>query len=270
MDKQGAIIVVSFGTAVDTGRKACIEPVERKIRDSFPRFEVRRAFTSKVVIRKLSERNIQVDSLEQALDKLIMEGYKRMIVQTTHLTPGEEYHHKVVAVVKEYEQRKNCTKISIGRPLLYYDGRDGQVDDYAILAEALKHQMSQLKLFGRTVLFMGHGSPHCHNPAYNRLQQSLDAAGIPAVIGVLEESDEPNFETALKRLQKHKITQVTLMPLLLVAGGHVNRDMTGHASNSWELRLRQAGFTVDAYMHGLGEIEKVQEIYVSHIKDVMD
>ena len=80
-DQEGAIVVVSFGTTFDDTRKACIEKIENKIRDSFLEYEVRRAFTSKIVIKKLAERNIQVDTLEQALNKLSQEGYKNIIVQ---------------------------------------------------------------------------------------------------------------------------------------------------------------------------------------------
>ena len=268
-DQEGAIVVVSFGTTFDDTRKACIEKIENKIRDSFPEYEVRRAFTSKIVIKKLAERNIQVDTLEQALNKLSQEGYKNIIVQTTHLTPGEEYDHKVIAVVKKYEKNQVFDRISVGRPVMVFDGSEGNVDDYAILAEALKSQMPMLQLPGRAVLFMGHGSPHHHNPAYNRLQQSFKAANIHAVIGVVEESDDPNFETALAKLKELKITHVTLMPLLVVAGGHVNHDMAGNEPNSWESRLLKEGFTVDTYMHGLGENENVQDIYVNHVKDVM-
>ncbi|MDU2066585.1 MAG: sirohydrochlorin cobaltochelatase, partial [Sporomusaceae bacterium] len=48
MDKK-AILVVSFGTTYAQGRKENIESVENKIKQSFPDYEVRRAFTSRFV-----------------------------------------------------------------------------------------------------------------------------------------------------------------------------------------------------------------------------
>ena len=58
--KKG-ILVVSFGTTYEHTRKLCIESVENRIRDEFKDFEVRRAFTSGMVINKLKERdNIEI------------------------------------------------------------------------------------------------------------------------------------------------------------------------------------------------------------------
>ena len=59
-----AIVVVSFGTTFDDSREKCIESVENKITEMFPYYEVRRAFTSNIVMKKLADRGIQVDNLD--------------------------------------------------------------------------------------------------------------------------------------------------------------------------------------------------------------
>ncbi|XEQ91876.1 Sirohydrochlorin cobaltochelatase [Sporomusa carbonis] len=265
-----AIVVVSFGTTFPEERRESIEAVENKIRAGFPEYEVRRAFTSKIVMKRMAEtQNIQVDSLEQALEKLYKDGYKEVIVQSTHLTPGEEYDNKIVAVVHKYA--KDFDKIVIGRPVLVYDGSNGTPDDFAIAVKALKSQMPLLQLHDRSVVFMGHGSPHQHNPAYGKLQQAFDTAGVHAVVGVVEEVDHPNYGDAVALLKERNIKRVILMPLMLVAGDHANNDMAGDEPDSWKNLLAADGFqVVDIYLHGLGANSEFQNIYVQHIKDAIE
>ena len=48
-----AILVVSFGTSYEETREKTIGAIEEDFRRAFPDFEVRRAFTSGMIIRKL-------------------------------------------------------------------------------------------------------------------------------------------------------------------------------------------------------------------------
>ncbi|HEY3424047.1 MAG TPA: sirohydrochlorin cobaltochelatase, partial [Negativicutes bacterium] len=251
-------------------RQSCIEGVENKIRKNFPDYEVRRAFTSKIVMKRLAENDkLYIDSLEQALDKLKKEGFKEVIVQTTHLTPGEEYDKKVVAVVEQYAKTKVFDKITIGRPVLFFQGENGTPDDFAILVKALESQIPIMQISGRYVVFMGHGSPHQPNPAYQKLQEKFNAAGLNVLVGVVEESDHPNFEDIKALLLEKNAQKITLMPLMLVAGDHANNDMAGAEPDSWKNQLAAEGFQMETYIHGLGENAAVQDIYVQHVRDAI-
>lgn len=262
-----AIVVVSFGTTFDDARKACIESVENEIKAAFPDYEVRRAFTSRIVMKRLADRGIYADTLEQALDKLKAEGYTDVVIQSTHLTPGEEYDKKIIAPVKTYEN--SFQSIKIGRPVLMNDGTNGQADDFSIAVKALKTQLPKVQK-GQEIVFMGHGSPHQHNPAYQALQDKFDAAKLPVTIGVVEETDHPNFEDVVARLAaKKSVKSVLLMPLMLVAGDHANNDMAGDEDDSWKNLLKAEGYQVDTYVHGLGENQEIQKIYVQHVRDAI-
>lgn len=264
-----AIVVTSFGTTFDDARAANIESVEKAIKANFPDYEVRRAFTSKIVMKRLAERSILVNDLEQTLANLKKEGYREVVVQTTHLTPGEEFDNKVMATVNKHLQAKSFDKLFVGRPLLTYQGQNGQTDDFVVMTNALKQQMPVLQLPDRAIVFMGHGSPNRHNPAYGLLQERLTAAEMNAVVGVVEEVDHPNFEDALATLKEKGYKKVVLMPLMLVAGDHANNDMAGDEDDSWKNLLKKEGFQVDTYLHGLGENTAVQEIYVQHVRDAI-
>lgn len=262
-----AIVVVSFGTVNDEVRRNCIESVENKIKASFPAYEVRRAFTSNFIIKKLSARGIYVDTLPQALEKIKQEGYPEVIVQSTHLTPGEEYENKIVQVVQSYKEQ--FEKISVGRPVFMSEEYNGKTDDFLLGIQAVRHQIPKHH-FSTEIVFMGHGSPNQHNAVYEILQRRLDEMDAHITIGVLEENDYPNIEHILIRLKEKKwIKRVILMPFLLVAGNHVEVDMAGAHAQSWRSRLIKSGYEVQVYLHGLGENEAFQELYVAHIKDAI-
>ncbi len=51
-----AILVVSFGTTYHESRMKTIEAIEQSIREEFPEYEVRRAFTSRIIIEILKKK----------------------------------------------------------------------------------------------------------------------------------------------------------------------------------------------------------------------
>lgn len=263
-----AIVVVSFGTTYEDARRSCIEVIEQRIEQAFPEYDCYRAFTANFVIKRLAERDhIYVDHLKTVLDKLHASGYSEVIIQPTHLTPGEEYEKKVLAVAQPYQSL--FSKLVIGRPLLYFTGEDGKPDDFSMTVSALGSQIPEQLVQGQTIVLMGHGSPHQHNPAYKRMQEYLDAAGINGVVGVVEESDYPNFEDMLRLLAAKQSNKIILMPLLLVAGDHANQDMAGDDEESWKNKFIAEGYEVEVYLHGLGENKEIQDLYVQHVHDAI-
>jgi len=264
-----AIVVVSFGTTYADVRQSCIEAVEKRIQDAFPEYKIYRAFTSNFVIKRLAEReNIQIDDLKTVLEKLYRESYTEVVIQSTHLTAGEEYENKVMRVSLPYKSK--FTKFAIGRPLLYFTGDDGKPDDFSMTVAALRVQISLGMEEDQAVVFMGHGSPHQHNPAYERMQQYFDRERIPAVVGVVEETDYPNFADLQEGLQKKNSKKLILMPMLLVAGDHAKNDMAGTSKESWKNKLIAQGYEVEIYLHGLGENIAIQDLYVQHVRDAIE
>jgi len=263
-----AIVVVSFGTTFDEAREKCIESVENKISEMFPFYEVRRAFTSNIVMKRLAEKGIMVDNLEQALTKLKNEGYTYVIIQSTHLIPGEEYNTKILEVAAKH--KNDFQTIKIGRPVLTYSGDGNTTNDYKEFVKALKKQLPKNQGQYTQIIFMGHGSNHENGTVYSKLQLELDKQGVKGYVAVVEDGAEPSFDSVLKKLAANKETKkVLLMPLMLVAGDHANNDMAGEEEDSWKSILTAKGYAVEIYMHGLGENKAFQDIYVEHIKDAI-
>ena len=58
--------------------------------------------------------------------------------------------------------------------------------------------------------------------------------------------------------------------LMDVAGDHANNDMAGDEDDSWKSQLTAEGYEVECLIHGLGENEAIQQIYVEHTQAAVD
>ena len=68
MSLKKAILAVSFGTSHEETRKKTIEAIENQIKECFPEYEVRRAFTSGMIMNVLKKRdNMHIDNVEEAM-----------------------------------------------------------------------------------------------------------------------------------------------------------------------------------------------------------
>jgi sirohydrochlorin cobaltochelatase len=260
-----AILVVSFGTSHQDTRKVTIDAIENRIREEFKDYEVRKAYTSHMIIKKIKERDgIIVDVPEAALSKLKEEGFSEVIVQPLHVIPGEEYDYiKKVISHKFYD---SFDRLVVGRPLLYFKGEEEDVpDDYTVMVHALKEQLPR----EQAVILMGHGSVHPANSTYACFESVLADEDINNVYMATVEG-YPTLERAVKYLKKRDTKEVTLMPFMIVAGDHAKNDMAGEDEDSWKSILEYDGFKVNIYLHGLGENVQVQNIFLQHIKDAVD
>lgn len=260
--KKG-ILVVSFGTSFAETRKKTIEAIEDRIKENFKEYEVRRAFTSHIIIKKLKNRdNIIVDTPEEAMEKFAMEGFDEVVMQPLHLIPGLEYDY-INTIKEKYEERFKSVKI--GRPLLYYKCEEEGIDDYTIMAEAVKKQIYG----GANVLLMGHGTPHYANAVYSCMEMVFHDCGMENVFMANVEG-YPYISDALKKIKEKNAMEITLMPFMLVAGDHAQNDMAGDDEDSFKSILQAQGIKTKVYMHGLGENEEIQKIYIQHLKDAIN
>ncbi|EGO62550.1 sirohydrochlorin cobaltochelatase [Acetonema longum] len=263
-DKK-AILVVSFGTTYADARQACIESVEERMRAAFPGYEVRRAFTSRMIIRRLAERDgVLVDNEQQALERLLAEGFSEVYVQPLHIVAGDEYE-KISRIVSDYVHAEKFSRLELGRPLLYYMGQGNHPDDYLAAIEALDVMPGP----DEAVVFMGHGGLHPANAAYAAMELKLQDAGKHNVFLYAVEG-YPSLQRIIGQLRDRSVREVKLQPFMLVAGNHVRKDMDGEEKETAKSMLTAAGFAVELKLNGLGENPAIQDIYVQHVRDIID
>ena len=75
----------------------------------------------------------------------------------------------------------------------------------------------------------------------------------------------PTFDTMLARLKSDKAKQVTLVPLMFVAGEHAKYDI----SVEWKENLEEKGLKVLLRIEGLGQIPEIQDIFIDHIRHAL-
>ena len=106
------ILVVSFGTSYNDSRALTLDAIEQEIAKANPDWDVRRAYTAQTIIDKLAQRdNLQIDNVIQAMDKLVADGVKELVIQPTHVMPGYEYDD-VVREVTPYAEKFEKFSIS--------------------------------------------------------------------------------------------------------------------------------------------------------------
>ena len=253
--QEQAILVVSFGTSYKETLEKTIGAIEISIQRAFPDRKVYRAFTSRMIKTKLEEENIFVCNVQEALEQIIADGRtKELIVQPTHIINGIEYDfmREQVAPYKE-----KFEKIFFGNPLL------STIEDYKELATILKESYAIEK--DEAMVLMGHGSLHHANSAYPAFEYVLKDAGYDNIyIGTVE--GYPTLEEVKRQLERKHVRKVCLVPMMIVAGEHANQDMI-EKDNSWKAQLEREGYAVRYYRKGLGELEKIQNMFVRHIRE---
>lgn len=259
--KDQAILVVSFGTSYNDSRDVTIGAIEEKIQAAFPDYDVRRAFTSQIIIDILKEREgLEIDNVTEALDRAVADGVKTLVVQPTHLMNGYEY----TDLANELENYKDSfEKVVLAEPLLTSD------DDFDAVAEAIVADTAAVAEEGTAVCFMGHGTEADSNGVYAKLQDVLKAKGYNNYyIGTVEAT--PTLEDVIAAVQQGNYDKVVLQPLMVVAGDHANNDMAGDEEDSWKSQFEAAGFAVECQLRGMGQMEAIQAIYVAHTQAAID
>ena len=261
---KDAILVVSFGTSFKETREKTIEAVEKAVKEKYGDWEVRRAFTSKMIIKKLKERDgLFIDYIDEALQKLADDGFERIVVMPTHVMNGTEYDF-VVSISAGFRDRFKCLRIS--KPLLTSE------EDYDAVIKAM--EASYLKRVfdgpsnGKAMVFMGHGSEHYANASYCQLQMKLIALGYEHVYVTTVEGF-PSFEDTMRFMSGHKYSKVVLAPFMLVAGDHAVNDMAGDEEDSLKSRFIDAGCEVECLIEGLGEHKEFQDLFLDHLEQVI-
>ena len=280
---ENELLVVSFGTSFNDSRTQDIGGIEKALQAAYPDWSVRRAFTAQIIINHVQARDGEkIDNMDQALQRAVDNGVKNLIVQPTHLMHGAEYD-ELTEAVESYKDKFESVKIA--EPLLGEVGNDATVINEdkeavakAITAEAVKtanyDSLDAAADDGTAFVFMGHGTSHTAKVSYSQMQTQMEKLGYKNVfIGTVEgEPEETACEAVIEAVKNAGYKKVVLRPLMVVAGDHANNDMAGDDDDSWKSQFEasKAFDSIETQIAGLGGIADVQQLYVSHVKAVLD
>jgi sirohydrochlorin cobaltochelatase len=252
------IVLTAFGTS--TAAFDTYKHIEDQVKQRFPGYEIRWAFTSTKVRQKvLQEQQKELKNLPQTLKDLKAAGFTRVVVQSLHVVPGAEWDE----VVKQSRGVPGL-QVALGKPLL--SSRADQIWVLRALAKTFPQDLQR-----NAMVLVGHGSPNPQGEAtyiaFERLVRSRypDQNVFFGVVG-----GKPSKEAALLAVRKSGATEVKFVPFLLVAGEHVNQDILGDGPESWKSELLKAGtYRIQGVRQGLGYQEGVVRLYLDHLDEAL-
>lgn len=253
-----AILAVSFGTSYHETMEKTIGFIEKKISEKYREYDIFRAFTSSIIVKKLKGEGFDINGVKDELNRILNLGYEECYIQPTHMIAGIEYEK----VLREAEEFKDKFKVlKIGKPLFQ------TTNDLKKLVKILGENIEFND--GEAVVLMGHGSEHCVNTVYAALDYMFKDFGYENFfVGTVEAY--PDLETVLKFVKAKKYKKAVLMPLLMVAGDHALNDMAGDEDDSWVNIFNSNGVEARAVVKGIGEYVQVAEMYIEHIQEYLN
>lgn len=257
-ETKKAILAVSFGTSHNDTREVTIDAIEKDMQDAFPDYPLYRAWTSKMIIKKLKNRDgVHVNTVKEAMEQMRADGITDVLVQPTHVINGIEND-----LMKEdaLSYQEDFHSISFGDPLL--TSEQDSLDVIQSIADEFSHLQEQ-----EVLVLMGHGTTHYANAIYAALDYTFKDKGHKNIfLGTVEAY--PTMESLLKMVNAYQPSKVVLAPFMIVAGDHAKNDMAGDDPESWYSQFKAAGYEVETVIKGLGEYPGIRKILVEHLRQL--
>ncbi len=267
------IVLAPYGSLYDPAL-ATYERIVQVYEKEFSGYGIRLAFTSTLMRKRLEEKKgINVPGLLGALQELQDLGCNKVAVQSLQIVPGGEFHQIAELV---YSLRSGHTYgipgLGLGLPLLsgLSDCRTVSSLLPALISRAGVDILSEGngQRSREAVLLAGHGTGHPADALYCLLagilkkeHRNVYFASIEGALG---------FEDILPDLRERGVERVLVMPFMLVAGGHVEKDLFGADEVSWKSILEREGYAVLSYNRGLGDSSEIVSLFLERTKDALE
>lgn len=251
--KTKAILFVAYGIVDNKTRANTIGKLVKVASELFPNYDIRVAFTSEFMIKKVLEKGIKINNISNTLKDLAECKITEVILQPLHIIYGGEYERMYYAAK---ELRYLFQSIKIGQPLL------GNTQDYFEICELLDKEYGVDKK--ECLVLMGHGSEHYANSSYSALAYTLKQRNYKNIfIGALEAY--PSIDVILQEIKDYSPKKVKLVPFLFAVASHAKEDMAGEKETSWKSQIEKLGYPVEVVMKGLADSETFRNIFINHL-----
>ena len=242
-------MLVAFGTSVPEARKV-FDHIDARAKERFAGYDIRWAFTSSFIRKKLAKQGIVTLSPDQVVANLQKEGVSRAVFQSLHIAPGQEF--------KEIESvDTGDMEISIGSALLTDDEDINQV----------VRILGKNRIGSAANIIVAHGNEH--KPQFNKqlIAFTKVAETRHKNTWVCSVEGQPGTESLKIAKQKAgRLGKVNFIPLMIVAGDHILNDVMGDEADSWKTVI---GAKKTTCAKPLGYNDKILEIYFNHIDEAM-
>jgi sirohydrochlorin cobaltochelatase len=270
LDKPG-IVLAPYGTLYPPAL-ATYDRIRAAYEAAFPGSPVRLAFTSRLMIRRLAEKEgIAVPDISSALSSLKGEGCRQAVLQSLQIVPGSEFHLAAAAARDWQAGDAAFDRLALGLPLLagLEDCRRISALLPALLERSDEKEQALNETEGEAMVLVAHGTGHPADALYSLLADVLrrEHRGDNVFLGSIE--GYPGLFELLPELKSCAARAVRLLPFLLVAGGHAQNDIAGQSPASWKSALERVGFSVSADLRGLGECPEIVSLFLEHTRSAL-
>ncbi|SEA35636.1 sirohydrochlorin cobaltochelatase [Desulfuromusa kysingii] len=247
--EKPAIVLVAFGTSVDTARPV-FDYINDKACERYAGYDVQWAFTSQFIIDKLKKQGIVTRNVEEVVADLRKQGKKNIVFQSLHVVPGQEYRSVV-------DVDMHGLNVAFGDALMT------SAADIAAVVDALGKDIDAQQ----PTVIVAHGNDH-HSEFNQQLvafAKTIEPQYPNLVVASVE--GQPGI-TPLQKIKvlSEEIGTVKFVPLMIVAGDHIMNDVMGDEEDSWK-KIIQADKSVCS--QSLGWNDAILEIYFNHLDQAM-
>lgn len=285
---KAALVMVYFGSTHKDTRELTINALTQKAVKVFGGMDVKEAWTSRIVMRRMQERTGEkILNPTQMLEQLKKEGYTHVLLQPSNIIEGIEME-ALRAEADNFEA--DFKDLRVGDPLLY------TVADVEAVAEIIGEEYAapvgpdkkcaacgkcKKSRKGSAVVLVGHGTYTPTTATYSMLEYILHSKlYINTFVGTIE--GHPSIEDAAVQVAKYYkeaagfkktaavkvdsaatdtlIKKVTLVPFMFVAGEHAKNDI----GEEWKEFFAMKGYQVEIVTKGLGELPGIQDLFIEH------
>lgn len=241
--KKPAIVLVAFGTSVAKAR-AVFDFIDQQARQRYAGYELRWAFTSQFIINKLKKQGQVTYNVAEVIEQLRHEGYRKVVFQSLHVVPGEEYRSVVDADTSGLH-------VAFGDALLTSD------DDIDAAINALAPQIDPQQ----PTVVVAHGNDK--HPQFNVRLEALATAIESRYPQLVVASVEGTPGVApLQKIKALQPASINFVPLMIVAGDHIMNDVHGDEADSWKNIIAAPQTTSSK---PLGWNTEILNIYFNHL-----
>ena len=227
-NKELAVILSVFGSTEPDAifqYEQLFEEIKQNIDSDI---ELRLAFSSKTVLKKLEQQgNFQYNLVEQLanLDRL---GYKKVVVCSANVFPTEE-HEYILQIVDAFRKVISRAQYQVTMPLFT---RAETTNKYlSFLNEKFRKRNHEFRLRNNeenNILFIAHGAANLNSSGsniYPYVRDYLRLLNPQNLFYSIEGAFPYNKEVFLRELVDNTQDNVLIVPLLLVAGNHAKNDI---------------------------------------------
>lgn len=257
-----AIVIAAFGST-RKGR-AVFQRFHEQVKLRFPDHDLHWAYTSKIIRQKTGGLG-----LRETLDNLQAAGYSSAAILPLQVFPGSEYQ-RICDTCSEYGD----LQIVIGETLMQ---NIDHIEDVLAVVEKdfLKPDqgLNLLALHGTTT--QGDEARAAYLHITEMVTKRYDNAEAATLEG--ESNHEELFTEIAENARNKGYQRVRIIPMLLLAGMHVEKDLMGEGA-SWRNRLEQQGLTVEClqvehggenYFKSLASYPEIEQFYLQRLGAAM-